>query len=242
MKAPAPRYLLAPYRYTLRMSDSAYTSISLGRWDPYRRTPSLLIGNGRLRFLPGPGIEGELAPQETLFAPGARLEYRVEKGDMYFDGDSSQSLERSLWVVSPDGSRNRLAHGLVLYMNLNVAARNLKSCGIPFAAVSFYRDKEGQVIEKEISIPKSLAQPVGGFFLALSNLWLGVLVGAFIPRLSYVIVLGIAGFAILSIVTMRSASSQRVAALNIVSSLVTWTAGYLIAIVLVRSVLNGFAR
>jgi len=71
---------------------------------------------------------------------------------MFFDGDHSQSLGRTLWVIEPDGSRSLLATGFVLYMTLTVAARNLKKHGIPLRAVSFYESKDAQVVEKEISV------------------------------------------------------------------------------------------
>lgn len=165
------------------MVDSPDATISLGRWDPYRRTPSVSLRNGRLKFLPGPGTQGEFDVKEAAFPAGAKLEYRVQKGDMYFDGDHSQSLGRTLAVIAPDGSRTLLASGLVLYVSLTVAARNLKKRGIPFRAVSFYEGKEGQVVEKEMSIPQSGARFTTGLFLALSNLWLGAIAGAFIHSL-----------------------------------------------------------
>src|SRR5271168_1291918 len=99
------------------MADSPHAPISLGRWDPYRRTPSVSVRSGRIKFLPGPGTQGQFDLKETAFPAGARLEYRVEKGDMLFDGDHSQSLGRSLWVIEPDGSRVLLATGFVLYMS-----------------------------------------------------------------------------------------------------------------------------
>jgi hypothetical protein len=86
---------------------------------------------------------------------------------MYFDGDHSQPLGRTLWVIEPDGGRSLLATGFVLYMSLTVAARNLKKCGIPFRAVSFY-GKDAQVVEKEISIPRSGARFMTGLFLGFT--------------------------------------------------------------------------
>ncbi len=160
---------------------------------------------------------------------------------MYFDGDHSQSLGRTLAVIAPDGSRTLLASGLVLYVSLTVAARNLKKRGIPFRAVSFYEGKEGQVVEKEMSIPQSGARFTTGLFLALSNLWLGAIAGAFIHSLSHVIALGAVAFAILATITPRSAASKRVASFRIAFTLITYGAGYLVAVVLVRSMLGGFA-
>src|SRR5260370_42625266 len=104
------------------MAHLPYAPISLGRWDPYRRTPSVSVRNGRIKFLPGPGTHGDFDLKEAAFPAGATLECRVEKGDMYFDGDHSQSLGRTLWVIEPDGSRSLLATGFVLYMSLTVAA------------------------------------------------------------------------------------------------------------------------
>lgn len=137
------------------MADSLYTFISLGRWDPAERTPSLSLRNGTIKFIPGKGTQGEFDVREAAFPSGAILEYRVQKGDMYFDGDHSQSLGRTLWVIAPDGSKNLLASGFILYMSLAVAARNLNKHRISFRAVSFYERKDGQVVEQEILIPQS---------------------------------------------------------------------------------------
>ena len=125
------------------MTDLSYAPISLGRWDPYRRTPSVSVRNGRLKFLPGPGSQGQFDVKEVAFPDGARLEYRVQKGDMYFDGDHSQALGRTLWVIEPDGSRSLLANGFILYMDLTVAARNLGKRGIVFRAVLPMREAMG---------------------------------------------------------------------------------------------------
>ncbi len=222
------------------MADSPYAPFSLGRWDPYQRSPLLSLRNGTIKFIPGKGTQGAFEAKEAAFPSGARLEYRVQKGDMYFDGDHSQSLGRTLWVVAPDGSKNMLASGFILYMSLPVAARNLRKLGILFRAVSFYEGKDGQVIEHEISIPQSGAQSTMAFFLGLSNLWLGAIAGAFIHSLSQIIALGAFAFAILAIVTLRSAGSKRVASLAVTSTLITYAAGYLVVVVLVRSVLSGF--
>jgi hypothetical protein len=129
------------------MAGSPYADISLGRSDPFQRTPSLSLRNGRIKFIPGPGTQGQFDVREAAFPAGARLEYRVQKGDMYFDGDRSQSLARTLWVIAPDGSKDLLASGFILYLSLTAAARNLKKHGIPFRAVSSYENKDGEVME-----------------------------------------------------------------------------------------------
>jgi hypothetical protein len=221
------------------MADSSYAPISLGRWDPYRRTPSLWLENGTVKFIPGKGTQGEFEAREAAFASGARLEYRVQKGDMYFDGDHSLSLGRTLWVIAPDGSKNLLASGLILYISLPVAVRNLNKRGIPFRAVSFYESKDGQVVEHEISLPQLGARFTTALFLGLSNLWLGAIAGAFIHSLGQIIALGALAFAILAVLTLRSAASKRLASLTVASTLITYAAGYLVTVVLVRSVLRG---
>ena len=222
------------------MTDSWNVPISLGRWDPYRRTPSVSLRNGKIKFLPGPGTQGEFVAKEAAFPAGARLEYRVKKGDMYFDGDHSQSLGRTLWVIAPNGSRTLLADGFVLYISLTGAARNLKKRGIPFRAISFYEGNDRQVVEKEISTEQSGARSTPGLILGLSNLWLGAIAGAFFHSVSQIAALGAFAFAVLAIITLRSAASKRVASLTIASTLITYAAGYLLVVLVVRSVLSRF--
>jgi hypothetical protein len=222
------------------MADSPNVPISLGRWDPYRRTPSVSLRNGKIKFLPGPGTQGEFAVKEAAFPAGARLEYRVQKGDKYFDGDHSQSLGRTLSVIEPDGSRTLLADGLVLYISLTVAARNLKQGGVPFRAVSFYEGKDRQVVEKEISIAQLGARFTAGLILGQSNLWLGAMAGAFLHSVSQIAALGAFGFAVLAVITVRSAASKRVASLTIASTLITYAAGYLLVVLLVRLAFSSF--
>jgi hypothetical protein len=224
------------------MANSPY-AISLGSWNPFRVTPSLMIGNGKIKFIPGTGAQGEFPVKEAAFPPGSRLEYRVQKGDMYLDGDHSQSLGRTLWVIAPDGSKNLLASGFTLYMSLTVAARNLTKRGILFRAVSFYEDKDGQVVERELSISQSRTRSAILLFLGLSNLWLGAIAGAFIHSWSHIIALGVFAFAILVVVRLRFATSKRVALISIATVLVSYAVGYFVAVVLVReSLLNGFTR
>jgi hypothetical protein len=212
------------------MADSAYAPISLGKWDPYQRTPSLSLRNRTIKFMPGKGTQGEFEVKEVAFPSGARLEYRVQKGDMYFDGDHSQSLGRTLWVVAPDGSKVLLASGFVLYMSLPVALRNLNKHRIPFRAVSFYEGKDGQVIEHEISIPQSGSPFTIALVLGLSNLWLGAIAGAFIHSLNQIIALGGFAFAILAVITLRTVASKRDSSLTETSTKITYAAGYLAAV------------
>lgn len=219
------------------MADSSDAPISLGRWDPYRRPPSVSFGNGKIKFLPGPGAQ-EFAAKEAAFPAGARLEYRVQMGDMYFDGDHSQSLGRTLWVVEPNGNRTLLADGFVLYINLTVAARNLKKREIPFRAVRFYEGKDKQIVEREISVAQSGRRLTTGLILGLSNLWLGGIAGVFLHSVAQITALGVFGFAILAIITLRSAASKRAASVSIALTLFSYAAGYLVVVLIVRSSLS----
>lgn len=218
------------------MADSPYASISLGRWDPYRRTPSVSLRGGRIRFLPGRGTQGQFDFKEAPFPAGARLEYRVQKGDMYFDGDHSQVLGRTLWVIEPDGSRSLLASGFVLYMSLTVAARNLKRCGVPFRAVSLYEGKDGQVVENDIAIPTSGALVPAGLVLASCNLWLGFIAGLSVHKIGYLVSIGIIPFSILAIATLRTAVDRSTALVKMISTAPIYAATYISAIILVRFV------
>ncbi len=221
------------------MADSPYDPISLGRWDPFRRTPSVSFRNGKIAFLPGPGTKREFNIKETSFLSGARLEYRIKKEDMFFDGDHSQSVSRSLWVIAPDGTRSLLADGFILYMSLTVAAKNLGRRKIPFRAVSFYEGERGQMVEKEIKIPRSGAWFTTALILVFSDLWLGAIAGAFIRNVNEIIAVGVFAFVVIAIITLRSAASKRAASVSLVLRLFTYGAGYSVSVVFVRFLLGG---
>jgi hypothetical protein len=163
----------------------------------------------------------------------------VQKGDMYFDGDHSQALGRTLWVIEPDGSTNLLASGFVLYMDLTVAARNLEKRGIVFRAVSFYKGKDGQAVETELSITKSGLRFMAGLLLGFSNVWLGLMAGLFIRSVSYIVGVGVLGFAIVAITAFRSAASKRAASVTITWTSITYSAGYVVSMVLARWFVSG---
>jgi hypothetical protein len=213
---------------------NSQSRITLGRYDPYRRTPSLEIQGDKIKFLPGQGTQGEFETTAADFPPGSRVEYRIQKGDMFFEGDHSQALGRTLWVIEPNGSRKLLASGFVLYVSLTVAARNLEKRGIPFRVVSFYEGANGEIVETEIPTSHSRLRFPVGLLLASSNLWLGVIAGLFIRRVDYLVGIGTVAFIVLAIATVRSAASSRTAFLRIISTLPIYAAGYAVAVVLVR--------
>lgn len=208
--------------------------ISLGRYDPWRRTPSIEIHDGRIKFVPGKGTYGEFESTECAFPPGSHLEYRVEMGDRFFDGDHGQALGRTLWAVEPTGNRKLLARGFVLYVSLPLALRNLTKCGIPLKAVRFHKGVDAKEIESEIPISNSPLRLPTELLLGLSPLWLGAIDGMFISRLSFIVGVGLLGFAALAIAGARSNNPTRARFLKVLSSLPTYAAGYAFAVVIVR--------
>ncbi len=132
------------------MTASQDSTIALGRFDPWRRTPHLEFRDGKVAFLPGEGVRDVFKIVEAPFPPGSRIEYRVERGDHYYTGDHGQAVARTLCVVGPEGKTTPLVTGFVIYVNRGVTARNLKERGIPFQAVTFYKRPNGEEIEIEL--------------------------------------------------------------------------------------------
>jgi hypothetical protein len=222
------------------MANSPSSRIALGTYDPWRRTPSLEIQHGKIKFLPGKGMQDQVETTEAAFPLGARVEYRIRKGDMYFKGDHSQALGRTLWVIEPDGSRKLLASGFSLYVHLGAASRNLERRGIPFRVVSFYEGTNGEPVETELSTSRSRLSV--GLFLASSNLWLGVIAGLFVHSVGYLIAIGALAFTVLAIATVRSAGPGRTAFIKMISALPTYAVGYAVAVVLARFIFGGISR
>jgi hypothetical protein len=216
------------------MVNSQSSRIALGTYDPFRRTPSLEIQDGKIKFLPGQWTMGQFEKTVTAFPPGARVEYHVQKGDMYFGGDHSQALARTLWVIEPSGSRKLLASGSILYIDLAVAASNLEKRGIPFRAMSFYEGANGEPVETEISTSNLRLRLPVGLLLASSNLCLGVIAGLLIRSVGYLIGIGTAAFLVLAVAKVRSAASRKTAFLKVISTLPIYAIGYAVAVVLVR--------
>ena len=211
--------------------------IALGRWDPYLRVPSLELRDGKIKFLPGKGALNQFQTVEADFPSGSRIEYRVQKGDMFFEDDHAQSLERTLSAVEPNGSRKALASGLILYVGLGVAARNLQKIGIPFRAVSFYIGKDGHEVEREIPISRSTVRIARGLLLGSSNLLLGVIAGLFIRRTAALIVVGAIPFLVLAIAAFRDGTDRRAALVKMLTAVPIYATGYAVTVVLIRLVL-----
>jgi hypothetical protein len=220
------------------MVHSEPLRVALGRYDPWRRTASIEIRDNRIKFVPGKGTYGEFEATESAFPSGTRLEYRVEMGDMFFDGDNSQALGRTLWAVQPNGSRKLLASDFILYINYLVAARNLRKCGIPFRAMRFYKGPDGKEIEYEIDTSPSVLHFPSRLLVGSSHLWLGIIAGLLISRLSYIVAIGAVGFMGFAIAGWRSTASSRTAFVTALSSFPIYSATYAFAVVIARFVLK----
>ena len=128
-----------------RDGDPAWCLLSLAvavafAWLAYRffrsqqwgYVPFIEIHDGSITFIPGPKTYDTLAVHRAAFPPGARSEYRVETGDMYFDGDRGITLARSLWVIEPDGIKKLLVRDFLLFVppDLDRGILGLSSPGI----------------------------------------------------------------------------------------------------------------
>jgi hypothetical protein len=113
--------------------------------------PFISLHDGNITFIPSPNSYDTLAVHSTAFPPGGCLEYRVETGDMYFNGDRGQALGRSLWVIEPNGNKKLLVRDFLLFVNFNLAARNLKGVGIPFQVTRVYDGEKGEHVETDIT-------------------------------------------------------------------------------------------
>ena len=80
---------------------------------------------------------------------------------------------------------------------------------------------------------------MAGLFLGFSNVWLGLIAGLFIRSVSYIVGVGVIAFAILAITTLRSAASKRAASVTIAWTSMTYSAGYVVSVVLARWVVTG---
>jgi hypothetical protein len=209
------------------------TCVSLGPYDPFKRVPTLSFQDGKVTFIPGRGSP-EFATIQTQFPSGARLENRIEMGDLYLTDDHSLHLSSSLWVVRPDGTRELLAQGFTIYIHRRAAARNLERAGIPFKVVSFYQEPNGHVVENEIKITRSRLGSASVVLLGTSSIWLGALTAFLTHDLRYVVSIGVVGLCALAIAITKGGSSNRSGLLKVVSIIPSYVGGYALAVVVIR--------
>ena len=209
--------------------------ITLGKWVPHK-APSVEFEGGRVKFIPGEGARDEFQTVAADFPLGSRIEYRVQRGDIYFQGDHAQSLGRTLSVVEPNGRRELLAGGFILYMEVGFAAKNLLKHGIPFRAVSFYKGEGGQEVEQEIPTSSARIRLTAGLVLGLGNLFLGLVAGLFVQKTVALIAVGAISAGGLSIVAVWSATAKKTAVVNMLANLPIYVVGYAVMVVLTRAV------
>ncbi len=211
--------------------------IALGRTqDAFNRVPFIEFHDGNITFQPGQSMRDTFTAAKAAFPPGARLEYRIETGDMYIDGDRGQALGRSLWVIKPDGTRELLVRGFNIYVDFELANLHLKSAGIPFQVMKVYEGPEGQHVETDVTptMARSHRRLSVDVLIGTSSLWLGALAGLFFRDIRYVIAVGAAAFVVFAIATIRSSIPKRTAFLKLLATLPSYAGGYTFAVVCVR--------
>jgi hypothetical protein len=193
----------------------------------------LSFQDGEVTFIPGRGSP-EFVKVQSQFPSGARLEYRMEMGDLYVTGDHSLHTSSSLWVIRPDRTRELLAHGYTLYIHRRAAAKNLERAGIPFKIVSFYKEPNGNEVENEIKITRSLLKFPSAILLGTSSIWLGALTAFLTHDLRVVVTAGVLGLCALAAAITKGGSSKRSGILKVVSIIPSYAGGYALAVVLIR--------
>lgn len=111
-----PAWFLLSLAVAVAFAWLAYRFLRSQQWG---YVPFIILHDGNITFVPSPNTY-DTAVHMAQFPPGARLEYRVETGDMYFDGDRGIALARSLWVGEPDGIKKLLVRDFLLFVDFNL--------------------------------------------------------------------------------------------------------------------------
>lgn len=205
-------------------------------WD---RTPHLELGNGLIAFVPSRRMRQMGNKRaESPYPTGCTLEYHIETGDMYFTGDHSQSLNASLWIAEPNGMKRQLLNH-VPGVRPETMATNLSAAEISFRVVKIYDGQTGEHVESDVTAhyaqashnaPKRTAL---GIFIGTSNLWLGVISAVLFHRVEPVVAIGVIGYSVIAIATLRSKTSKRAALVQAATTIPLYAAGYALAVVAV---------
>jgi hypothetical protein len=205
-------------------------------WD---RTTHLELGDGKVTFVPSRNMRvmGHAAV-EASFPIGGILEYHVETGDRYFTGDHGQFLRASLWIAGPGGTKHRLLNDVVA-VNPKTMATNLRNEGIPFRVIKIYDSETGEHVESDVTASYAQARDnvaertAFGILMGTSNLWLGVMAALFFHKIWPVVAIGIVGYFLISIATLRSKTFKRTALVHVATVLPIYAAGYAFAVIAV---------
>ena len=209
-----------------------------GRRD-WTRVVSLEVRNGKIAFLPSRTMrQGGYTASEAFFPDGARVECHVETGDRYFTEDHGQFLRKSLWIVAPNGTKQKLID-YADRVSLRRMAINLPNSGVPFRVIRTYDGQEGEHTEADVTadytrIRSVLWKPkVFAVLVGTSGLWLGALAGALVHSGGYAIAIGVVGYGLTAVLTLGSNASKRAALVQIASIIPSYAGGYALMVILV---------
>ena len=203
-------------------------------WD---RVNHFELRDGKIAFIPSRRMrQMGYESAGASFPMDAGVEFHIETGDRYLTGDHGQCLNRSIWVVQPTGTKQKLLD-FAVEVNPRMMADNLSRCGIPLRVIKIYDGQDGQHVETDVTgtymqpAKKARARRPLSILLGTSSLWLGLLAGFSFHRLEYVIAIGLAGFAVMSILALRSAGSKRAALIQLLTTIPSYAAGYAFAVI-----------
>ena len=206
----------------------------------WKRVASIEAREGKIALLPSQRMRhfaGDVEV-EAPFPVGSGLECHIETADLYVAGDHGMVLQQSLWVARPDGIKQQLA-GRALELNLKRMTSNLSDSGIPFRVIKVYDGFEGEHTETDVTADyaSTSSKPWKRTSLAIlvgtSSLWLGVAAGALVHHRGQAITIGVIGYAVVAILTLRASASKRSALIQVATIIPSYAAGYAVALVAV---------
>lgn len=232
--------------------ESSSTRIAVGRvWLTWRdsiwerkgsqrgwnRLASVELQDGKIAFIPSrAALQMGYVGTEASFPDGSSLEVHVETGDRYLTGDHGQFLQRTLWIVGTNGMKQQFV-GSAVELNPKRMLTNLPNSGIPFRVIRVYDGQDGEHTETDItgeyasSSSKSWKRGVLAILLGTSSLWLGVGAGFSVRHSTQAIAIGVVGYAVTAILTLRTGSSKRSALIQAATLAPSYAAGYAVAVI-----------
>jgi len=171
------------------------------------------------------------------FPDGSCVECCIETGDRYFTGDHGQCLQRSLWIVSPNRTKQKLAI-LTGDVSTKRLLANLPPSGVPFRAIKVYDGQEGEHTETDVTARYVLTssspwKKISVVLIGTSSLWLGCIAGTLIHSAPSAIALGIVGYLLVAGLTVYSKTSKRSVLIQAGSLIPTYAGGYALAVIAV---------
>lgn len=155
---------------------------------------------------------------------------------MLFNRDHGQVLRLSLWVAQPDGAKKVLISEYAR-INAKFALERLRKEGIPLRIIKVYDSQDGEHTEIDVTEEYSRRGNISllAVLLGSSSLWLGALAGALVHQVDYVVMIGILGFVVFSIISIFYSSAKPTARIvRAATILPSYAAGYAVAAVVAR--------